>query len=486
MNAAVRAVVRAALDAGLDVFGVYEGLQGLVDGGEHIRPLSSADVGGIMQQGGTVLGTARSADFRTRDGRRRAARNLVELGVDALVVIGGDGSLSGAAELRTQWPDLLDELVDEGTIARAHADAHRDLSLVGLVGSIDNDMVGTDMTIGADTALHRITEAVDAIQSTASSHQRTFVIEVMGRSCGYLALMGGLATGANFVLIPENPPDEEWEDAMCDVLRAGRDIGRRASIVLVAEGARDSRGDPVTADQVRDVLEKRLGDDTRVTKLGHVQRGGSPSAFDRYLGTVLGHAAVRQLLDSPSAEPQLIGIRGHRLRSSPLLECVATTRSIAGVIAARDRDKAMQLRGGSFRDSHRLLRTMTQSRPRRPEPGQRALRLAVLHAGGPAPGMNTAVRVAVRVGMDRGHTLLAVRDGFRGLAEGRVEEMTWMTRQRLGVATGSRARHRPVRARARRRSAHRRPIGRPRRRWAAADRRLGRLRRGARAEHPSR
>ena len=197
-------------------------------------------------------------------------------------------------------------------------------------------------------------------------------------------------------------------------------------------------------------FEKRLGDDTRVTILGHVQRGGSPSAFDRYLGTVLGYAAVRQLLDSPNDEPQLIGIRGHRLRSSPLLECVAATRSIAGVIADRDSEEAMQLRGGSFRDSHRLLRTMTQARPRRPEPGQRALRLAVLHAGGPAPGMNTAVRVAVRVGMDRGHTLLAVRDGFRGLAEGRVEEMDVDERQRLGVATGRRAGHRPLRAHARR------------------------------------
>ena len=427
MNAAVRAVVRTALDAGIEVFGVYEGLQGLVDGGGCIRAMSSADVGGILQEGGTVLGTARSADFRTPAGLRRAARNLVERSVDALVVIGGDGSLSGAAELRARWPDLLDELVDEGSIDRAQADVHRNLSLVGLVGSIDNDMVGTDMTIGADTALHRITEAVDAIQSTASSHQRTFVIEVMGRNCGYLALMGGLATGANFVLIPEHPLGETWEDAMCDVLRAGRGVGRRASIVLVAEGARDSLGDPVTADHVRDVLEKRLGEDTRVTSLGHVQRGGSPSAFDRYLGTVLGHAAVRQLLDSPSDEPRLIGIRGHRVRSSPLLECVATTRSIAGVIAGRDSDRAMQLRGGSFRDSYRLLRTMTQARPRRPEPGQRALRLAVLHAGGPAPGMNTAVRVAVRVGMDRGHTLLAVRDGFRGLAEGRVEEMAWMS-----------------------------------------------------------
>jgi 6-phosphofructokinase 1 len=427
MNAAVRAVVRSGLAAGLEVFAVYEGLQGLVDGGDRMRLMSSADVGGILHEGGTVLGTARCEEFRTHAGRRRAARNLVERGIDALVVIGGDGSLRGADELRAEWRVLLDELVEDGSVDRARADAHRHLSLVGLVGSIDNDMFGTDMTIGADTALHRITEAVDAIQSTASSHQRTFVIEVMGRHCGYLALMGGLATGANFVLIPENPPGDEWETAMCRTLRAGREIGRRANIVLVAEGARDVRGRPVTAGHVKEVLEERLGEDARVTILGHVQRGGSPSAFDRYLGTVLGHAAVHELLASPGGPPRLIGIRGHRLSLSSLAECVATTRSIAEVIADRDFDTAMEMRGGSFKDSYRLLRTLVQARPRRPESGRRSLRLAVLHAGGPAPGMNSAVRVAVRVGMDHGHTLLAVTDGFRGLVTGSIAGLDWMS-----------------------------------------------------------
>ena len=313
------------------------------------------------------------------------------------------------------------------TSPSAQADAHRHLALVGLVGSIDNDMFGTDMTIGTDTALHRIVEAVDAIQSTASSHQRTFVIEVMGRRCGYLALMGGLATGANFVFIPESPPGDDWEEAMCSVLRAGREIGRRASIVLVAEGARDRHGEPVTAGHVKSVLEERLGEDARVTILGHVQRGGAPSVFDRFLGTLMGHAAVRQLLESPGDEPQLIGIRGHHLSRSPLMECVAATRSIGDVIADRRFDTAMEMRGGSFTDSYHLLRTMVQARPRRAEPGQRTLRLAVLHAGGAAPGMNTAARVAVRVGMDRGHTMLGVRDGFRGLAGGEIEELDWMS-----------------------------------------------------------
>jgi 6-phosphofructokinase 1 len=428
MNAAVRAVVRTGIDAGLTVYAVSEGFQGLVDGDDAIRRVDSGDVGGILHQGGTVLGTARCHEFRERDGRRRAARNLVERGVDALVVIGGDGSLTGANIFREEWPELLDELAEAGEIDAALSESHRRLVLVGMVGSIDNDMVGTDMTIGADTALHRITEAIDAIHSTASSHQRSFVIEVMGRNCGYLALMSALAAGANFVLLPESPPDtDEWAESMVRALQAGRAIGRRSNIVIVAEGARDRHGNPITAQTVKEILEERMGEDTRVTSLGHVQRGGSPSAFDRYLSTVLGYAAVQRIMSAPDGEPQLIGLRGHQIISSPLMECVATTRSIADVIAAHDYEKAMELRGGNFRDSFGLIRTLVRARPHDVDPGQRRLRLGVMHCGGPAPGMNTAVRVAVRVGIDLGHTVLGIHNGFRGLATGDVQEMDWMS-----------------------------------------------------------
>ena len=427
MNAAVRAAVRAGLAAGAEMFGVREGLQGLVDGGDLIQPMSSADVSGILQLGGTKLGTARSDDFRTRDGRRRAARNLVERGVDGLIVVGGDGSLTGADIFRREWPELLDELVAAGDLAAEIAAEHRELGLVGLVGSIDNDMVGTDMTIGADTALHRIIEAVDAIQSTASSHQRTFVIEVMGRRCGYLALMGALAAGANFVLIPENPPADGWQDAMCEVLSGGRRIGRRASVVLVAEGVVDQHGTPITAHDVRTVLEERLGEDTRVTTLGHVQRGGSPTAFDRYLGTVLGHAATTRLLTAePGAEPQLVGIRGHGVVTAPLMECVEATRSIAEVIASNDIDQAMALRGSSFTSSFQLLRTLVPVRPREEPDGTPPRRLGVLHAGAPSPGMNAAVRVVVRVAMARGHRIVGIADGFRGLIGDSTVDLGWM------------------------------------------------------------
>jgi 6-phosphofructokinase 1 len=428
MNPTVRAVVRSALHHGIDAYAVHEGYRGLVDGGRAIRRLASSDVGGILQRGGTVLGTARSAEFRTRDGRRQAAHNLVERGIDALVVIGGDGSLTGANLFREEWPGLLAELVDHGALDPDRAAAHPHLRLVGLAGSIDNDMFGTDMTIGADTALHRIVDALDALDSTASSHQRTFVVEVMGRHCGYLALMASLATGANWVFIPERPPDKDvWAPAMCSALRAGREINRRRNLVVVAEGAQDRDGNPITADDVKQVLEQELDEDARVTILGHVQRGGSPSAYDRYLSTVLGHAAVEQLLrDRADAPPQLVGIRGNQVVSSPLMDCVTQTRAVVDRINAQDLDGAMLLRGAEFRDAFEIMTTIQQAAPRPTPSGRRRFRLAVVHGGGLAPGMNTAVRSAVRLGLDRGYDVLAVWNGFSGLRDGDVKEMTWM------------------------------------------------------------
>jgi 6-phosphofructokinase 1 len=429
MNAAVRAVVRTALSRGVDVYAIYEGYQGMVDGGSRIRKMSWDAVGGILQQGGTVIGTARCAEFRTREGRRKAARNLLQLGIDSLVVIGGDGSLTGADIFRREWPELLRELVEQKSISPGVAQRHPHLTIVGLVGSIDNDMFGTDMTIGADTALHRITEAVDAIASTAASHQRAFVVEVMGRHCGYLALMASLAGSANWVFIPESPPEaDDWETEMCETLRAGRQMGRRHSMVIVAEGAQDKHGNPISSAYVRQILEERLGEDTRITVLGHMQRGGSPSAFDRNLGTLTGSAAVEEILSAPpNAESKLIGIRENSVIRSPLMQCVEETHRVAEVIAARDYEQAMTLRGGSFQESYNILKTLLRAAPRPKEAGQPSLRVGLIHCGGPAAGMNTATRAAVRLGLDQGLTMLAIHNGFEGLLEGEISEMDWMS-----------------------------------------------------------
>ena len=176
--------------------------------------MSWSDASGILAEGGTVIGTARCPEFREYEGRHAAALHLIEKGIDRLVVIGGDGSLSGTEEFRTEWAQHLSELVDEGAISAQQAQLHQRLYIVGLVGSIDNDMVGTDMTIGADSALHRIVDAIDQISSTAASHQRTFVVEVMGRHCGYLPLMSAVAGGADYVFTPEDPARDGWEDEM--------------------------------------------------------------------------------------------------------------------------------------------------------------------------------------------------------------------------------------------------------------------------------
>ncbi len=429
MNAAVRAVVRTAIDRGADVFAVYEGYQGLVDGGNFIRKMDWNNVGGILQRGGTIIGSARCEEFRTRKGRMKAAKNLIEHKIDSLVVIGGDGSLTGANIFRNEWPALLKGLVKKEAITQDVVDEYPHLLITGLVGSIDNDMFGTDMTIGADTALHRITEAIDAISSTAASHQRTFVVKVMGRNCGYLALMGALASGADWVLIPEYPPDvENWKELMCERLIAGRQAGRRDFIVVLAEGAHDREGNPIGSSEVAKVLEDGLNEEVRVTVLGHVQRGGSPSAFDRNLGTLLGHAAVETILSSnPENEPQLIGMKGNRITKSPLMECVEKTHAVAKAIQNKDYLSALELRGIRFVESFDTLKTVLRALPHQPEPDQNRFRLAIMHSGALSPGMNSAVRTAVRVGLDRGHTILGIQNGFPGFVKGDIFEMSWMS-----------------------------------------------------------
>lgn len=440
MNAAVRAVVRTAIYEGMEVFAIKEGYRGMVEGGAvHFRPMSWEDVGGILHLGGTIIGSARCPDFQQRVGRLKAVRNLLQHGIDGLIVIGGDGSLTGAGILHQEWPGLVDELVASGEVPAELAERHRHLAIVGMIASIDNDLFGTDMTTGFDTALHRIVEATDAIASTAASHQRSFVIEVMGRNCGYLALMGGLAAGADWVLIPEAPPDvENWEDKMCEKLRNGRKVGRRDSMVVVSEGARDRNGNPITAEHVRTVLEERLGEDTRITVLGHVQRGGSPSAFDRILSTLLGEASVRtiQTMD-PADEPIVMGMSGNKITRTPLSICLQQTRAVAEAVTAHDYERAMMLRGPQFAESFRIMRTLIRAIPHEPQPGQRRLRLAIVHGGGPAPGMNTAARAAIRIALDRGHSVLGVHNAFRGLVAGELEELDWMSVRGWATVGGS-------------------------------------------------
>lgn len=426
MNAAVRAVVRTALYRGLDVYAIIQGYNGMYLGGDMIRKMNWESVSGIMHKGGTEIGTARSQEFRTREGRLQAALNLVNVDIDHLVVIGGDGSLTGANIFREEWPSLIEELVKKKKITRGKADMHPRLKIVGLVGSIDNDMSGTDMTIGADTALNRIVDAIDMLGDTAASHQRTFVVEVMGRNCGYLALISALSTGADSVFIPENPPVEGWEDRFCNIIKNNRDAGKNDSLVIVAEGARDAKGNPIKPQHIKEILESKLGQDTRITILGHVQRGGAPSAFDRYMSTVLGYSAVDYILNAPEdEEPMMIGMRRNKVKAVSLMDSVKKTHSIYDCIKKGDYEEAISLRGGSFRESLSTFRTLRQATPKPPPKGRKQLKLAILNTSGPSPGMNVATRTAVRLGLDAGHKILAVKNGFDGLIQDQFTEMDW-------------------------------------------------------------
>lgn len=218
MNGVVRACVRMAIHLGCDPYCIYEGYQGLVSGGNLIRKMEWHDVRGWLSEGGTLIGTARCMAFFERSGRLAAAKNLIRHGIDALIICGGDGSLTGADRFRAEWPSLVQELEASGEFTAQQLKPYRHLNIVGMVGSIDNDLSGTDATIGCYSALARVCYAVDLIEATASSHSRAFVVEVMGRHCGWLALMAGVATGADFIFIPEKPRDDNWREEMCNVV----------------------------------------------------------------------------------------------------------------------------------------------------------------------------------------------------------------------------------------------------------------------------
>jgi len=295
MNAAIRAVTRTGLDHGWQIMGIRHGYRGLLNG--NIIPVGTRDVGGIIQQGGTWLGSARCPEFATEDGQRRGIRTLHQNEIEALVVIGGNGSQKGAYAL-----------------------SQMGLPVVGIASTIDNDLYGTDISLGVDTALDVALEAIDRIKVTASSHQRAFVIEVMGRDCGYLALAAGIAGGADYVVIPEVETDPE--DVAEEIARVFQ-RGKAHAIIVVAEGAK------YNAEELeRFFLEHkaRLGFDIRVTILGYVQRGGSPGAWDRLLGTRLGAAATEHLAQGKHG--LMISLVKGEITSIPLSEVVSGNKMV--------------------------------------------------------------------------------------------------------------------------------------------------------------
>ncbi len=295
MNAAIRAVVRTGIKNGWDVYGVRNGYQGLING--QFERMTTRDVGGILQRGGTILGSARCLEFTTVEGRALAIRNLNQRGVEALVVIGGNGSQTGAYELNKMG-----------------------FPVVGVASTIDNDLVGSEITIGVDTALNIALEAIDRLKTTASSHQRAFILEVMGRKCGYLALTAGLAGGAEAITVPERETDPEQ---IAETLRMSYEHGKNHALIVAAEGA-DYNAAKLTEffKEHRD----RLGFSVRSTILGHVQRGGEPGASDRILASRLGCGAVQALVRGEYGV--LVGLNQNKVTTTPYEEIVGKTKEL--------------------------------------------------------------------------------------------------------------------------------------------------------------
>jgi 6-phosphofructokinase 1 len=308
MNAAVRAVTRGALAHGWEVFGVKNGFAGLVS--NALEPLSARDVGGIVQHGGTVLGSARSPEFREVAGRAKALKHLASRGIEALVVIGGNGSQTGSGALEKEG-----------------------FPVVGVASTIDNDLYGTDVSIGADTAVNITLEAIDRLRTTASSHQRAFAVETMGRDCGYIALMAGIAGGAEVIALPE---EEIAPAQVAERLRAAYQRRKTHALVVIAEGARCG------VKELMQYYEKErdaIGFELRVTRLGHVVRGGAPSAADRVLATRLGAAAVDCL--ARGEHGVVVGTLCSEISSTPLAEVAGRTRPANATLLELARIMAM-------------------------------------------------------------------------------------------------------------------------------------------------
>lgn len=429
MNAAVRAVVRMGIYLGCKVFFIKEGYQGMVDGGKNIQEATWSSVSSIIHKGGTIIGSARCHDFEDHAGRKKAAKNLVKLGISNLVVIGGDGSLTGANLFKEEWSTLLKELAEEGEITIDQVEKYEHLHIAGLVGSIDNDFCGTDMTIGTDSALHRIIESIDAIVSTAYSHQRTFIMEVMGRHCGYLALVAAICSEADFVFIPEWPPEQDWPNKLCKKLLQERLMGQRLNIIIVAEGALDRNGEPITAEKIHKVVVEKLQQDTRITVLGHVQRGGNPSAFDRVLGCRMGAEAVMALMEAkPDTEACVVTLNGNQAVRLPLMECVRRTKGVAKAMADKNWNLAVQLRGKGFARNLETYKMLTRLKApiECTNPNKSChYTLGVIHIGSPSCGMNAAVRSFVRNCIYRGDKVYGICDGILGLITGKFKLLDW-------------------------------------------------------------
>ncbi|KAG4096843.1 phosphofructokinase-domain-containing protein [Neocallimastix lanati (nom. inval.)] len=435
MNAAIRALVRCGLTEKITPYIVFNGYKGLVKGENSIKKAGWEDVRDLLTLGGTVLDSSDCSYISTHENRLKAAKNLFEQGIKYLIIIGDNESFSYAEILQNEWNDLIHELIKSNSIKSSFSDDTKySVSIIALPATIDNDIAMTDLTLGTCTSLERICEALDSLESTATSHQRCFIIKVVGKRCGWLALMAAIAVGADCTFIPECPPpfqkdiDITWEKEMCEIIKTKREKGNRKNIIVVSEGATDKSLNPITATYIKEVIEQNLNIDTRITTLGHIQREGIPCAYDRFLATVQAAEIIKEVLNAKENEAMsiLIGIRNNMLTKIPLSESVKLTTSISEAIANKEFEKVLNLRDQDFRASYSayMESTLFSSDAKKLDEENR-LRIGIIHVGSPAGGMNAATRAAVRLCLNRGHTPVGIFNSFSGLVNGEVRPLTW-------------------------------------------------------------
>ncbi|EYC15768.1 hypothetical protein Y032_0036g3347 [Ancylostoma ceylanicum] len=465
MNSAIRSIVRYGLRKNCRIFFVYEGYEGLIT--NKVEEATWESVSNIIHKGGTMIGASRSEGFRKREERKQAAITLHTHKIYYLVCIGGDGALTGISIFRDEWEGLTQELLKEGKITQEQAEMGKHLYVVGIAGTIDNDFIGTDRTIGFDSAMARVIECVDALAATADSLQRTFVVEVMSKDCGSLALTAAIALEADFVFIPEVPPSQDWPDVLCSHLQRKRNVGSRLHIIIVSEGAADADKKPITVDDIKKIIEDKLKYDVRVARLGYIQRGGRPSFLDRLLGCRMGSEAINALLRSKPASPQVLCLKGHVIMKVPLSKVISHTRrvhrkaamhkfkkaalskhkmkssvrkrvtleffldtvsSLLGFSKVREERRkgsygeAVDIRGRNFRQKTDFVQLIA-------EPPNFffgvSKNFGVIHVGSPAAGMNGVTHAFVRIANHSKFNVYGIEGSWEGLMEGKFRELNW-------------------------------------------------------------
>ncbi|EJW04323.1 6-phosphofructokinase [Edhazardia aedis USNM 41457] len=413
MNGAIKAIVRTGIKWGTNVFGIYNGYDGLIS--DNIEELSWDSVGFKSTQGGTFLLSARSEKFLTKEGRKQAIYNLAKRKIEGLIVCGGDGSMKGSMQLYKEYKEHVKELIDECKLTEECV--NYSLKIVAIPASIDNDISNADTTLGADSCLHRVIECIDSLSSTMASHKRSFIIEVMGRRCGWIALMSHFAVGSEYVFLPE-VPHQHWEKDVVEAINSAKEKGKKGSFVVISEGATDSTGKKITADEVKNLIEKETATETRVLKLGHIQRGGKPSAIDRIKSTLLGCTAVENMLSDVRTTPMMATLYQGNYTLVPLEKVIRENEEIDRMQQEKNFKGVLEARGSTFDRVYALSEQLRTGA----ECVKNLGKIAILHEGQRVGGINFASHIIVRYAISLNQDVYVIHNGFEGLQMDLIEK----------------------------------------------------------------